>query len=132
MGSETRWDHRWFGIWKESGQQYSLCPSVYNFINLEINKRYDIEKLVGYLDTGHEVATTSRLNFPCIISGRKFDGPLTCRTDGVWLWWDDLSHYIKEHGLYIPSKMLENIEFNGYRVPPIEGLDIRTLDWPSL
>ena len=130
MKSETKWDHRWFGIWKESGPKYSSCPSIYSFIDPEVNKLYDVPRLTRYLDTAHVVATTSRHAFPCVITGEKFDGSLSCRTDGVWLWWDDLTHYIREHGLILPDGMLKNIENNNYVVPEVKEAEFSNLEWP--
>lgn len=130
--TEIAWDHRWFGIWKEMGNSYAACPSIRSFINPTINAQYDVKRLCNYLETAHVIATTSRRNFPCLITGERFDGSLSCRTDGVWVWWDDLSHYVKEHGLFLPREMSLNVEKNLYMPPPVDGRDIEKLDWPPL
>jgi hypothetical protein len=70
--------------------------------------------------------------FPCVFTGHEFDGPLSCRTDGVWVWWDDLSHYLKEHHLVIPGEMLHNIQANDYETPSVTLEQILRLEWPPV
>jgi hypothetical protein len=122
------WQHRWFGLWRETGGHYSSCPSVYEFVNQEINSRYDIEKLCKYIESSHALESTSRISFPCVICGQQFDGSLVVRTDGVWWWHDDLVHYIRFHDLAIPTEMLKNIETNNYLPPPVNDEDVAKLE----
>ena len=127
-----KWDHRWFGLWKELGDQYASCPSIYSFVDPQLNAEYEVDRLCRYLETARVIATTSRRNFPCVITGERFGGSLSSRTDGIWLWYDDLSHYIREHGLVIPNKMLKHIEKNSYNPPPVTDRDIEKLERPLL
>lgn len=132
MGSRINWDHRWFGRWKETGSRFSLCPSIYDFIEPAINSQYNIAGLCRYLEQAQVVATTSRMNFPCVVTGRIYHGSLSSRTDGVWVWWDDLSHYIKEHALVIPDGMLSHIQANHYSPPLVEDVNVKRFEWPRL
>ena len=48
------------------------------------------------------------------------------------MWWDDLSHYIKEHTLVIPDGMLSHIQANHYLPPPVEDVNVKRFEWPRL
>lgn len=125
-----KWQHRWFGMWRENGDAYIECPSIHDFVCPTASADYNKEKIAYYLDNAKVIATTSRLNFPCVISGKLFIGQISYRTDGHWLWLDDLSHYVREHDLCIPSAMMEAIRERNYEPPEVANELIEKLEWP--
>jgi hypothetical protein len=128
MSAILNWDHKWFGLWKEFGRGYEKCPSIHDFIDKKISASYDQEHLIRYLENAHIIVTTSRMSFPCVITGKIFDGPLSERTDGLWWWRDDLGYYIKNHNLCIPAKMLDAIVQNNYTPPTVTREQIAKLE----
>ena len=127
----TEWNHKWFGIWKETRPEYSKYPSIKEFITGSKLVPEELEKVVNYLDNGVVVATTSRRAFPCVITGRRFGGSLSERTDGLWWWNDDLSYYIREFGVSLPQSFLDNIRKNNYIIPEVSQSQIASLEQPA-
>lgn len=131
MSTHTEWKKRWFGVWREAGGAYSACPSVNDFIDPTLLAAYDRDRLVRYLETAHVVATTSRLNFPCVVCGARRGGSLSYRTDGDWLWPDDLGHYVTEHNVAPPLAMLASVVAHGYAPPAVSQAQVEQLQWPD-
>jgi hypothetical protein len=132
MSILDQWEHRWFGIWKEYGDAYQNCPSIYRFIIPEIAAHYLKKPLRNYLTTAPIVASTSRASFPCPFTGERKDGAISFRTDGYWLWLDDLADYIDQYNVCIPSAWLHEIIKYRY-IPPDVGPKSRSnLEWPPI
>ena len=132
MTSSGTWTHRWFGVWQETGDAYRNCPSITEFIDPGAATQYDIDAVASYLENAQVVATTSRLGFPCAVTGKQFGGSVSYRTDGVWLWLDDLAYYVREHNIRIPDKMLETMQRNNFVPPPVSDVDVEKLEWPPV
>ncbi|MEO1245768.1 MAG: hypothetical protein AAFX56_08835 [Pseudomonadota bacterium] len=130
--TRDKWHHRWFGVWREYGEAYRECPSIENFICPGASTGQDKKRIAHYLDTAHLIATTSRIQFPCAISGHRFFGSVSYRTDGQWLWLDDLSHYVIEHGVCIPPEMMEHMRTYHFEPPEVTEKQIEKLDWPAV
>jgi hypothetical protein len=132
MRNLERWKHRWFGVWREYGPGYEACPSARDFVFPEITRTYDKRRLKEYLTNAHVIASTSRSRFPCPFTGRRTTGSISFRTDGHWLWLDDLADYVDRFDIAIPSEFLENIEKNGF-TPPVVLEDVtQKLEWPPV
>ena len=130
MNKMEKWQHKWFGVWIENGTAYGMCPSITEFIDKKAADYQDKTQIAEYLETAQVVATTSRLRFPCVLTGKKFMGSLSYRTDGEWLWPDDLAYYLREHHVRLPEKMLEVIRRNNYQPPDVDKDKIKDLEWP--
>ena len=131
MSFASEWKNRWFGVWREMGAAFSACPSVRDFVGSADWAGYDRDGLVRYLETAQVVASTSRMAFPCVLCGAREGGSLSYRTDGVWLWPDDLPHYISEHSIVPPRSMLEHIASKRYRPPTVSQEQVDQLQWPD-
>ncbi len=125
------WPNRWFGIWREYGDSYKKCPSVNEYIFPEIVKKYELNKLLNYLRNCQAISATSRVHFPDPMTGEIINGSICYRTDGEWLWLDDLPDYIEKHSVAIPNEFLKNIIDNVY-IPLEWSGDFKNLDWPFL
>jgi len=125
-----QWPHRWFGIWREYGPAYHECPSARDFVDPEATATYDKARLREYLSKAEVVASTSRHSFPCPFSGQRLTGSISFRTDGRWLWLDDLPDYVDNFDIALPSAFLKNIEQNDYTPPPVDPSVMKTLEWP--
>ena len=132
MNNAENWDHAWFGVWKETGPVFKKCPSIHEFIDEKVTDYRDKDKILEYLEKAQVVATTSRLSFPCVLTKKKFTGSLSYRTDGIWLWPDDLAYYVREHHVRLPVKMLETIRLNSYTPPTVSLETIQTLERPPI
>jgi len=127
-----QWPHKWFGAWRESHRGNDTYPQIREFVSPELVATYDKSRLREYLTTAQVAATTSRNSFPNPFTGKRSFGSLCWRTDGVWLWLDDLPDYIEQHDVALPDAMLSHIEGRGYRLPrPLDEESLKALEWPA-
>ena len=126
------WNHKWFGLWQEYGPAYEDCPRARDYVVPEVASHYDKARLREYLTKAQIVATTSRHSFPCPFTGKRIAGSISFRTDGQWLWLDDLSDYIDQFDIAIPTAWLQQIEANGYVPPPVDLDAIERLEYPPV
>lgn len=117
MSMIETWDLPWFGYFQEMGTYYRNFPSIHDFIDPELSASYDKAKLVKYLEKCPVATATNRTGYPCLLTGKVFFRSLCIRTDGNWYWQDDLGYYIKNHGLCLPTTMLEDIVQRNYQPP---------------
>ena len=132
MTNSTNWQHKWFGVRRELEPEYQLCPSITDFLRAEHPANVHAEDTARYLETAQVIAITSRLRVPCVLTGKTFIGSLAYRTDGEWLWPDDLAHYFREHDIQLPQAMLETMKRNGFQPPPVSAEAIANLEWPPI
>jgi hypothetical protein len=132
MSFIEEWPYRWFGYWKEQGVRYSKCPSISDFIRpqayLTPKERTDISR---YLTVAPVYSVTSRRMFPCLVTGRVFSGSLATRTDGVWIWREDVAYYMNEHRLWLPGTFYRHIVARGFVVPD-GGVSLTGIEKPPL
>ena len=133
INAVNQWPHLWFGVWKEYGPRFQNCPSAFSFIDHELNQTYQKTRLTAYLTSAHILGTTSRINFPNPFTGELVNGSISYRTDGKWLWLDDIADYIVHHDLVLPTMWLAEIETRNYTPPDfVEDEVIERLDWPVI
>jgi hypothetical protein len=130
MNIVDQWRHRWFGVWREYGPKYKDCPSIREFVAPELVTSYDKKRLREYLLSGQIVASTSRASFPCPFTGTRHKGSISFRTDGEWLWLDDLPDYIDQFDVAIPSAWLHSIKARDYQLRPVDEQAVMALEWP--
>lgn len=130
----TEWPHKWFGIWREMGPRYSSCPSIFDWINPEGLKNYgdDLPKIINYLRTATELATTSAAAFPNIFSGIQEFGSVSFRTDGEWVWLDNLAEYMEHNNVNIPRNFYIHIKEQLFIPPDASNIKSEDLEWPSI
>ena len=126
------WEFKWYGIWKEYGEDYNNLISIKDCIAPSTVQLYDLEKMRVYLSKCQVVASTSRSNFPNPFTNIITGGSISFRTDGEWLWLDDLPDYIEENQVGIPTAFFEKIKSNNYQPVSKWIGNFEKLDWPKL
>ena len=158
------WSFRWFGAWRDrSSEQISRGepdyrdpavvhrhPHLANFVDIATfidldwarSLEGDLDKLVSYLDSGKIFGLYPALE--CVFDDCKYPLLNSCSrvctyspvTDGIWLWYDNLSHYVKYHNVRIPDSMYAHIASKSFVLPdPLPELTdelIKSLDWAFL
>jgi hypothetical protein len=132
MTAIAQWPHRWFGVWKEYGPAYRNCPSVQSFVDRNMTASYNKARLRDYLTRAQIVASTSRTSFPCPFTGKRTTRAVSFRTDGKWLWLDDLPDYIDDYDVAIPTEFLSEITSHAYIPPTIDLSALGQLEWPPV
>lgn len=128
----NNWPFQWFGFWKEYGIGYENCPSIHDFIDVEVNKRYDKQALINCLKHSHVLVTTSAVSFPSPISGKVGNEEASIQTDGEWLWFDAIILSIEFDGLVIPTRWYKEMEVRGFNSGNVTEDMIAQLNWPPL
>lgn len=132
MYNYKNWPYKWYCVWREYGKEYENYPSIFDFVDAERNAQYDLLKLTDYLSQGKILISTSRSNFPSPFSGEIESGSISYRTDGKWVWFDNLSGFITNNSLVIPESWFDHIKKNNFTIPHIEESEIEQLEWPNL
>lgn len=120
MNTITDWHGNWFGMWSEMGENFSLYPSIADFVKEEWDEEFKC-RVAEYLRTAP--ATSYSTRGPCLFYGglcpvvHDETAGLITRSDGVFEWLDDTSHYVLHHNLVLPERFCEVIIKNNF-VPP--------------
>lgn len=128
-GAFEDWPFTWFGCWREFGAAYARCPSIDDFVDPTWDY-VDRDRLVAYLVGAPVVATTSRLGLPWAKGPGDGRSSVSYRSDGVWVWLDDLDYYIEEQSLRLPDSFVAAIEGRHFEPPAALEVDPMTLSWP--
>jgi hypothetical protein len=95
------------GYWIESLRDLDYYPPQEFVADLPLQFR---NKIADYLDRGLIFRTY------CGVSWCRFfcDYPMGNRelTDGYWVWPEDLSHYVRDHSVLLPSEFVCHVESN--------------------
>ncbi|WP_276481180.1 hypothetical protein [Paraflavitalea pollutisoli] len=126
------WPHKWFGVWREYGKGYEQYPSVWDFVQPELNAGYEKPRLLKYIRSGYALASSSRRHYPHPVTGMVKTGSICYRTDGVWLWLDDLGDYIEKSGVVIPDAWYRHIQNNQFVIPVLGASIANSLEWPGV
>lgn len=131
MSAIAQWSHKWFGVWSEFGPEYAKCPSITEFVDHRINAAYPKSEIVRYLRESPVVAVTSRYGFPNLFTGERLGGTIAFRTDGKWVWLDDIAGYVEQYDVCVPDKMLADMKAAAFCFPISVPDDIADhLEWP--
>lgn len=125
------WPLKEYGFWKEYGRGYAHYPSIFNFIDVNINQSYEKDKLLAYLRNGRVIAVTSLNTFPSPINGEIKFGSAVIRTDGKWIWFDPVCDLIEHHNVILPVDFYNDIITNNFILPDISDELIEKL-YPPL
>ena len=126
------WPYKWFGFWKEYGDDYCQFPSVFEFIDIKANSEYDKRLLIPYLKEAVVVAATSASAFPSPITAKENLGAAAIRSDGVWIWLDTIVNLVEHDNLALPWIFYEHIKFMNFNLPTDIDIDFDQFQWPSL
>lgn len=53
------------------------------------------------------------------------------QSDGVWLWPQDLGHYLTSHGVRLTEALVTHIRAKAYRAPVSLDVSLDDLPWPD-
>jgi hypothetical protein len=121
--NRTNWPYKWFGFWKEYGEGLENQPSAKDFVDETVNKSYEKEKLIEYLGGCEAGIATSLIAFPSPFDGEIITstpwggGTLAVRTDGNWVWYDNIGYFIEHNNLVLPDDFYKEIVKRNFLIP---------------
>jgi hypothetical protein len=79
-----------------------------------------VEKSVvlAYLDAAPTVVAAAQ-EIPDEISGEPFSISDVTRTDGEWLWHQELNYYVRKYDIRVPDELLDRMTAQGFRFPEV-------------
>ena len=80
-------------------------------------KDKDKQRIIDYLDSGKTLSSYFGRSECRICKQHLGSSDLS---DGVYLWPEKFSHYIKEHEIILPDWFIEHIKKNEYKIPEFE------------
>jgi hypothetical protein len=79
----------------------------------------DTDRVVAYLRAGHDLIAMMDVQNDVFDSSQKVLSGSSIKTDGDWLWREDLAYYVSRHDVAIPEEFLQLIRQRRYIVPDV-------------
>lgn len=77
-------------------------------------------RVCDYLDNGGVVLRVGMLTGDRIDPARGDVVPVNVRTDGEWLWSDQLGYYVEHHGIAPEADLYDRIRGHAYQCPAVD------------
>lgn len=84
----------------------------------------DVDQVLAYLKAGHGLIAMMDLQDDVIDGSRQVMNGSSIRTDGDWLWREDLAYYVERHNVAVPAEFLELIRRRDYLVPELDEVTL--------
>ena len=120
--SLQQWPHQWFGFWGSQSEAMAFTDQSW--------QPRDKLQIVQYLKRSPVVVSASAGFAGCLFCDAEFTKG-TFQSDGVWLWPDDLAHYVECHSLALPNSLVEHILNAHYVAPQEVTTPLQELPWPA-
>lgn len=123
------WDKKWFGFWGDE-EKVTMHPfSIDDHVDSSWMPS-DREKLVHYLRSSPVAIMAQVGDSKCGLCNELITG--SCyRSDGEWLWTDDLAHMVEKHFFILPDSFVNHIREKSYMPPESISVSISDLPWPD-
>jgi len=82
------------------------------------------DRVLAYLDGGTPLLSAPEYTDDVLSPDRQAVVPTVCRTDGLWIWTDAVSYYLREHGLEPDWELLFHIRAAGYTLPVVDAVAV--------
>jgi hypothetical protein len=82
--------------------------------HLEKDGAEDASEIIDFLEKGTLVLRSAGCSEDWLDAERKEVVPIGFRTDGEWIWADELAYYIKAYGVMPPNEFVAYIRAQGY------------------
>ncbi|MFF3845394.1 hypothetical protein [Streptomyces sp. NPDC002328] len=87
----------------------------------------DSARISAYLASGHELFSAMGARRDVVTREKLILGADSLRTDGTWLWREDLRHYFDRYHVLLPDDFVALVRERRYAVPSISPEDLRQL-----
>jgi hypothetical protein len=114
-------------IWAASGQPEIRIAKVFDTVDGEAGPRFEADhptldrdeqqRMVDYLDAGTPLLVTTARMDDVLDPTSRGTVPLSFRTDGMWIWSDAATYYLRRHRLAPDRGLLEHAAAAAYVAP---------------
>lgn len=125
----SSWPHKWFGLFarNQDSEEFRYLPSIQEFTDVHWQPS-DLPSIIEYLRMAPLLMCCGQTPVCCPLCMKTLPGDGSAvLTDGVWTWHYSLHHFVEEHNVVLPTKMVEHIRNSNYMVaagkhPKVKGL----------
>jgi hypothetical protein len=100
-------------------------PSIREFVRPDAHP--DRDRIVAYLRGGIGLAGVGRYVEDVLDPTARPALTPSPKTDGVWLWREDLAHYVARHHVALPDEFVAHMRANGWAVPALSRAEVSRL-----
>src|SRR5262245_5146912 len=91
-------------------------PSLKDAVRPQAN--YEVKSVAKYLRNAPAMYAYFGQVQDVLNPTQSYIGPTDVRTDGVWVWPEDLAYYVEHYNVVLPMEFLEQVKLKLY--PPTE------------
>jgi hypothetical protein len=113
------------GFFREQYDDESELPSIRDFVRAEPHP--DTERMAAYLRSGVGLAGVGKYVDDVLDPTSRVALTPGLDTGGVWLWREDLPHYVTRHNVALPEEFVVHMRANGWTVPSISSAEVTRL-----
>ncbi|MFE2916091.1 hypothetical protein ACFXI0_17050 [Kitasatospora indigofera] len=85
-------------------------------------------ELIQYLHSGVVLAATAAITHDVLSPDRTVIGGLSLLTDGRWLWYSDLAHYVEHHHVALDPRFVAHAQSRDWTVPHVSRQDLMDME----
>lgn len=112
---------RFFGFFREQSNAMGSTLSIRDFI---VGQRPDDARAAAYLRAGTVLLEADELVRDVLDPAAAVIGTLCLRSDGEWIWPDDLAHYTQVYGLRLPTELEARMRQASWICPVLAPADV--------
>jgi hypothetical protein len=101
-------------------------PSLKDLVQPQAD--YDVRPVAKYLHTAPVMYTHFGLVQDVLNPAQSYIGPVDIRTDGVWVWPEDLAYYVERYYVVLPLEFLEHVRLRMYHPPTEDEINSAELE----
>lgn len=115
----SEWQQQWILPPNDLSEGTPQLPSLLDWIDKNWEPQ-DITSIVDYLrDSPMFTRALSPEKFRCVLCGQDLGDGTIWKSDGFWVWPQELAHLVEDHHLRLPDRMVEHIRKQSY-LPPAQ------------
>lgn len=96
-------------LWQLNGEALELKPELERSEDPELRRQ-----ILGFLSGGSFVLRSPGLREDRLDPSRKNVVPLGYRSDGEWIWPQEMAYYLEQHGILPQEEFQEHMRAKGY------------------
>ncbi|MEU6106547.1 hypothetical protein, partial [Streptomyces flaveolus] len=117
---------RFIGEFRELEHGRPDGPSLHAAVRDEGDQ--DEQFLARYLSAATIVSMSGTAVHDVLSPGREFIGALSLLTDGQWLWYSDLAHYVERYHVILDERFMQHARNQDWIPPQLTPAELAAID----